>query len=377
MPGTFFYHPHKHGSSALQFGGGASGLLIVEDEPNSLPPQVLGMEDNALVLTFIETPRMTELQERFNFALWQVTQQTSMLLTNGQTSPSKIVFAGAWYRLRLLFTSDQSIATLSMQTASGTSTCEMQLLAKDGIVLTAAPRLINKAYIPAGGRAEVAVRCTNDGRVSLMAELVPAGTIKVSTFVALDLIVQASTTREADISPFRAFRPCYLVDTSTVSPATALDLTQGTGNPNTKLNDQFFISPDVSLNPDSPFIVGTVGQITLIQGTFVHVLHIHVNPFQITQLSPVIDTNYFQVGDWHDTFNVYTAQPPGSDKTVIRFWVDRYAGHAVIHCHMSTHEDAGMMNTYLITGVEGATVDTAAQTIDGTCYTDVSGQGYS
>jgi len=375
--GTFLYHPHLHGSSSLQFGGGAAGVIIVEDAQNSLPLEVLAMEDVPLLLTHIEPPKMEVLQELYNFDLWQVKSGKEMVLTNGQSSPSKTLVSGTWYRFRILFTSDQNIATVSFSTVSGGATCELELLAKDGIYLTTAPRSITKAYIPPGGRADVAVRCSNSGRVNMIAVTSPAGTAKQSTHVPLQLTIEASSDRAADLSRFKPFRPCYLTDTRTVSPETSLDLTLGTGDPNTKLNGQFFESPDISLNPTSPFITGSLGEVTLLQGTFVHVLHIHVNPFQLTTLSPVIDTNYFQVGDWHDTLDVFLAQPPGSIQTIIRFWVDRYAGHAVVHCHMSTHEDEGMMNTYLISGVEGATVDIAARQVDPLCITELSGQGYT
>jgi FtsP/CotA-like multicopper oxidase with cupredoxin domain len=35
--GTFWYHPHVHGSTAIQVGSGMAGALIVEDEPGTLP----------------------------------------------------------------------------------------------------------------------------------------------------------------------------------------------------------------------------------------------------------------------------------------------------------------------------------------------------
>jgi len=43
---------------------------------------------------------------------------------------------------------------------------------------------------------------------------------------------------------------------------------------------------------------------------------------------------------------------------------------------MSQHEDEGMMNTLLVTGTEGATVNAAARLVDSTCYTAVADQGY-
>lgn len=38
MGGTFWYHPHAHGADAEQAGGGAFGMLIVEDSPLSEIP---------------------------------------------------------------------------------------------------------------------------------------------------------------------------------------------------------------------------------------------------------------------------------------------------------------------------------------------------
>ena len=38
--GTFWYHAHHHGSTALQVGGGMAGVMIVEDEEGDVPSQV-------------------------------------------------------------------------------------------------------------------------------------------------------------------------------------------------------------------------------------------------------------------------------------------------------------------------------------------------
>lgn len=49
--GTFWYHPHHHGSTALQMGGGAMGALIIEDRQDihGIPDQYFDMPE--LVLT--------------------------------------------------------------------------------------------------------------------------------------------------------------------------------------------------------------------------------------------------------------------------------------------------------------------------------------
>lgn len=50
--GTFWYHPHVHGSNSLQQGGGMAGALIVESlDPSSyLPPALAAMEEELFVL---------------------------------------------------------------------------------------------------------------------------------------------------------------------------------------------------------------------------------------------------------------------------------------------------------------------------------------
>lgn len=52
--GTFWYHPHHHGSTSLQMGGGAMGALIIEDrvDVHGIPDQIAAMPE--LVLTIQE-----------------------------------------------------------------------------------------------------------------------------------------------------------------------------------------------------------------------------------------------------------------------------------------------------------------------------------
>jgi len=63
MGGTFWYHPHHHGSTAIQAGGGAAGMLIVEDAPGSLPPSVAALEEMRLFLQHLDMPELTEIAE--------------------------------------------------------------------------------------------------------------------------------------------------------------------------------------------------------------------------------------------------------------------------------------------------------------------------
>ena len=44
------YHPHHHGSASLQVGGGAAGLLVIEERPGDLPAEYLAMPAELMIL---------------------------------------------------------------------------------------------------------------------------------------------------------------------------------------------------------------------------------------------------------------------------------------------------------------------------------------
>ena len=117
---------------------------------------------------------------------------------------------------------------------------------------------------------------------------------------------------------------------------------------------------------------------------FVHPVHIHINPFQLvsgtknedadatigTQIdknNTVYLTNYFKVGDFHDTLILPIMPstmnlPPqiisNSEGFVdidrkVRMHFAHYGGKLVQHCHILEHEDFGMMSIMNIAGDEG------------------------
>jgi FtsP/CotA-like multicopper oxidase with cupredoxin domain len=66
-------------------------------------------------------------------------------LVNGQYQPTASVEQGQWTRLRLIFS---SLATsLELQMTTNTAECEWHLLAKDGIYVEGAPRVVSICVI--------------------------------------------------------------------------------------------------------------------------------------------------------------------------------------------------------------------------------------
>jgi len=122
MGGTFFYHPHAHGSTTMQAGGGAAGVLIVEDADGEVPPEIAAMEDKVMLMQHIDVAELVGIQERFNDALWQVEGSTDHLfLVNGLTQPTMDLAPGTWYRWRMVYSSIGTDSTLSFGATTSTA----------------------------------------------------------------------------------------------------------------------------------------------------------------------------------------------------------------------------------------------------------------
>merc|ERR1712057_80007 len=93
---------------------------------------------------------------------------------------------------------------------------------------------------------------------------------------------------------------------------------------------------------DSP--IGTMNVNTMQEWRFEklsgHPLHLHVNPFQLTQFDDAIVTKtgivcdmeygYSCVGDWVDTLQLPTAAAGGKSDGSFRFMTDTFTGHEVM-----------------------------------------------
>lgn len=78
-----------------------------------------------------------------------------------------------------------------------------------------------------------------------------------------------------------------------------------------------------------------------------HPFHIHVNPFLLTH----INGKPLPVPEWRDTILVPAATGGNGNindanfgSVTLRTWFDpRFTGSTVMHCHILTHEDVGMI----------------------------------
>jgi FtsP/CotA-like multicopper oxidase with cupredoxin domain len=209
--GTFWYHPHFHGSSSLQLASGMMGAFIVEDDPDEVPAHsALGrMEEVVIVVHEVAHSNTKPNRENilcyfcFDDFMWpsgdrlplqkqldldrypefakcggknfpgtkrdffQMTQplDCTYALLNGVYQPDIAVTGppGTMQRWRLVQSSHQSTIRLSVDPL-----CETLVLARDGIYLDQARNITGLALVvPAGSRVDLGVRCPSPGRYNV------------------------------------------------------------------------------------------------------------------------------------------------------------------------------------------------------------------
>lgn len=288
MGGSHWYHPHHHGSTALQAGGGAVGFLLVEDADGEVPWELSTLEEIVMIMTRLNTEDLSTVEQASGGDLHVLTgSHVDQVLVNGQWQPVVSVRTGRWYRLRIVFAAIDGTATFSL------SDCDLRLLAKDGVYLPSAPREVTSLPLFPGARCDVLVRCPQEGSVDFGAS---GGGGGAWTGTAATFSVTGLDEGAAEFPTFAVNRPCYLVDLqgSTASSELAangasLAVTFG-GVPN--INGEAYEDETTYITSLAP---GTVHEWT-IAGANRHPVHLHINPFQIVAVPQTSD--YFQLGDW-------------------------------------------------------------------------------
>eukprot|EP00903_Cladosiphon_okamuranus_P014013 g13031.t1 len=359
--GTFWYHPHHHGSTSLQMGGGAMGALIVEDrvDVHGIPDQIADMPE--FVMTIQEmNPDLTALdRDASGDELHMTTATQTHYLVNGQVMPTIPVVTGTWVRLRMAFAGHGDNHAISLLAPEGT--CEMAVLAKDGVYLGEVPRIEPKLFFTPASRVDVAVRCIVAGDFELRIE--SERSIETTMPLAGIYVEGGSNSIEDDLETWMPCRPYYLQDL--VDEPFEQDDTLG-------LLVRDTIGGEYYSGPNNYVVNMTVGEIQEwnLQGSEGHPFHMHVNHVQFKNVDgPSLVPGWNQVGDWVDTVSTSLA--------VVRFRTERYGGHVAMHCHVNSHSDTGIMAVADIAGGEGPNEDPVALAA-GTCGSaSVDGFGYN
>ena len=373
-PGSFWYHAHTHGSTAIQVGSGMAGALIIEDDEAKIPPTlreankrekvfvfqtILYDADGKVddITAFFPDSAATEklCREGKSGCTWQHSKRRTTI--NGQIVPVIRMRPGEVQRWRLIDAGFRETIDVRLE---GHTLYEIAL---DGLYLGRidpwGPQ--QSVSLQPGYRSDVLVQASRTRgtyrlidvptvagaalrgvaeREALLAEVIVEGE-------PLDMALPTNQQMAA-LAPFPGLDLKSLAD----GVQTAVFKLGSAADPKDQRN--YF---QINYRAFSPSQVRTVrlGAIDMWTLTTVgdppgiangipplpHVFHIHVNPFQVTRQDPSGQPETV----WRDTVLI----PAGQTVNVFTRYLD-YIGQFVMHCHILDHEDLGMMEVVEVVG---------------------------
>lgn len=347
-PGTYWVHPHHHGSAVLQSGAGAAGALLVLDPPGFLSEQLAALRDRVLVLQAFPLAGLQKAAKASKDALFHVDRWKwgqELWLVNGAPVPIVSLRPREWQRLRFV------AAGVSTWLHLDFGACDVALLAKDGIYINDFPRFVRRVSLPQGGRADVVVRCP-EGAAQEVSSVAAEASKGAKSFLGpvFRLLVEGRPAEglaaESALRPWAPrTRPKYLQDTRSVAePDCSCPTSLGLGG-NTRWVEGHLWSGPASYMHVSPANAVVERRLA---GVAKHPYHAHTYPFQLLN-TPAGNDPYFKSGDWHDTY--FNAQDA---KATVRYRTVDYYGPQVVHCHNPAHSDMGMIAVELVAKGQGA-----------------------
>ncbi|WP_081951924.1 multicopper oxidase family protein [Kitasatospora phosalacinea] len=348
--GTYWYHPHLHGSTAEQLAGGMAGVIVVEGDVDEVP-EVRAAAD--VVVCVNELKLRDGRVPPFTSGAWTA-GVPSVFTVNGAVNPVLALRPGEVQRWRLVGAT--AFTALKLQLGGPEGVLTMHRIAQDGVTLPA-PVPARTVELVMGNRVDVLVRGGAPGRYELRAERVPQPLLTVE--VAGEPVVPPMGLPRA-LPPGRPFlderevtgpdrEVLFHLDPG-VFPQPFPDAFRVLGTHPTPPADpggDLRRDPAYGLyDPDHVNHVLPLGRTerwTVRTGEtspgFNHPFHLHTNQFMVTHRNGV----RLEPPVWHDTVGLAGGTPGESVTFLVRY--EDFTGRAIAHCHHLHHEDLGMMQT--------------------------------
>jgi len=399
-PGTYFYHPHQHGSVADQVAGGMAGPLIVRDASRGLDRlgSTMGWgHDTEVVVMFQQltlysdkTTPSTRFTRPDFFALKDMELAKALLAdrddirnvavqlnkvdrlpaietwVNGQFQPTlaEKIAPGAMRRLRLIHAGVEDNVDFDIKRADpNLPQPSIQVIAWDGIPLqkpygvTDQQRLI----LSPGNRADVLVKFPDtvqppagqpvDYAIVQRGAMVNSSTV-LATF-SVDPSLPAVTTgrflSDADAQGLEATcRPVVSQPVENTSVPFVLDFKDADFSAIDNNPGKYLFNAGTFKINKYPFagdqrvfelLKSRYLSMVVVSGDKPHPIHIHVNSFLVPP-DNARGTWGLPTGEfWADTLLIQQGSP-----VTVKMPFSNWSGDTVAHCHILDHEDAGMMN---------------------------------
>ncbi len=371
-PGTFWYHAHHHGTTSVQLASGMAGALILEGDLDQYPG-VRGADERIFVLQQLAWDRQGEVKS-FDDILrnWRgdppdrpngPAGPPKHTTINGRVKPRIHLRPGQVERWRMIDAGIFEMVPLVLVSRVG-RVVPLHQIAIDGITLKQVRRRSVVEMGP-GYRTDVMVKApVEEGEYFLLKQpspfLLAAGEMTDNELAAWpsldDRQVLAVIEVEEEGPPCERDPTCFstLIPHGTPLPwprdmlpdITAEEVARsrrrqavfsadrsGAPPPKFLINGREWDGSRV--HPDFQLELGEAEQWRLgntdTRTRQAHPFHIHVNAFQMLDAKG-------QPAEWRDTIIV-----PSGKSLQMRTRYERFPGRFVLHCHILTHEDLGMM----------------------------------
>ena len=393
--GTFWYHPHVHGATGVQVASGMEGAIIVEDVPAKTPESIKKANINEKIFMLQTIPYDDEGKINDFLALGddRAYVRNRYLMVNGQIAPTIKMHPGEVQRWRFVDSSFNRSVQLALEQHN------LHEIAVDGNYLSQVDTWVNnwenKDYcctgklnqertfklkrqmveLMPGSRSDVLVQASlKPGRYKLEANTYLTGRLDPSTasfsretvaFVEVDgnqvadtgipsnaemaklyagsfTDIKNNNVKYNQIAAFNTDQPkggndggiaCDPDKNATPCFPIGFQVNNQVFDPS-KIRDLELSPKSTPSNGDGPQTGTDSWTVSSADPTRNHVFHIHTNAFQTTRSDPLGHTETL----WRDTLLVKYGQP----QTVLTRYED-FDGVTVMHCHLLSHEDMGMM----------------------------------
>ncbi|MDH5264079.1 MAG: multicopper oxidase family protein [Betaproteobacteria bacterium] len=328
--GTYWYHPHAHGTTAEQVSRGLAAPFIVRAASDPLA----GIPEVTMLVTGIRLDGSGQVSPNGPMD-FTVGRQGEQLLVNGGRLPVHTVRPGETQRWRILNATSAHYLRLALDGHAFT------LVGTDGGLLGAPVGPLGEILVAPAQRVEVVVTAsaTPGARFVLRALRHATDSMGMGVYATEELLTLSTTTDPAVAAfPLPAtLRP--VAEPGTGAARKRLALTQsGMG----MMGGMFgFLINGRAFDMNRVDLVSTAGETEswdIVNDTLMdHPIHIHGTQFQLVSRESAGRVTAAPYRAWIDTVDV----PAGTTAT-IRVRQD-LPGKRMVHCHILEHEDAGMM----------------------------------
>ncbi len=346
---TYWYHPHIHGNTQRQLTMGAGGFIIVKDpqEARLNLPRTYGVDDIPLVLTsrrFYKNNEFTHMGDNDKYGDYE--------FVNG-TLDAQVKLPAQWVRLRILNTETERGYILGFRD----NRTFYQIATDGGLVDKPVP--LQRITLMTGERAEILVNLSKD-KVGSSLDLAAFNSNQPFGFPGGE---DGTSPPNGSYLNNRDFNVLHInVGARTANPVAAIPqvLTQNRFNATQEVTNRRKLTITAD-GPGSPFSfdnvlykmekvnqivkLGAVEEWTVTSNfIFGHSFHIHDVQFNLVSRSDGPVQPYER--GWKDTVYI-----PRGQTVTFRAKFEDYASNTdayMYHCHMSNHEDLGLMGQFLV-----------------------------